>query len=659
MTVTITLTIASLGTGPFDLYSNVDGYTTPFETNVAKALLLAGYTTSLVPDGATSIRVQSLGLCTNYIDIPIVDMPTATPSMTPTQTITPTPNELCPQQMVISNSSNPSLFNNGTYNRLTTYSGGTFTSAWANAIDPRIVIGTAPDGNDYAIYLLVSGSTYYHYVYNDPLDDWGIVVTTGDTYLNGGTYINAAYINAANSLFDGTLYYPGTGTKGTFVTYYLSYPPICPTQTPSNTATPTQTPTNTATINPTPTITATPTITSTPSNTPTLTQTPTNTATQTQTPTQTATPTISCFSELHYSGLTACDGACSLTSSTILYWPVSQGSSLNVGEFAYLDCGFTIPAPNGFYVPSSNTNRYIETINGTGLVGAAAPTGCSTCPTPTPTTTTTQTPSPTPPNCECHDGIINNNDAFSFYDCSGILFAGGAESGSEICYDILKSHSANITDNGPSIICQCLPPTPTPTQTLTQTPTNTTTVTPTTLCCYQYEVTNYYTTSKIVYYTDCDGTPSSISCVGNGFQTYITCAVEGSVYTNETVCNNTSVDCITWVAANTPCGGCISSTPTPTATSTIPVTPTETPTQTPTESGISYVYYEATQYLNCVQNSAPGAYILRVPSNLDSGTWWCGDDGNQYQFQANTSGPTYDITATTFASPSSCANLPC
>lgn len=163
-----------------------------------------------------------------------------------------------------------------------------------------------------------------------------------------------------------------------------------------------------------------------------------------------------------------------------------------------------------------------------------------------------------------------------------------------------------------------LPPTPTPTNTptISQTPTYTPTltVTPTTLCCYQYEVTNYYTTSKIVYYTDCDGTPSSVSCAGNGLQTYINCALEGSLFTNDTVCDNSSTDCITWNAANTPCGGCVTSTPTPTETPTNTQTPTQTPTNTPTptvtpSSVVSYSFclgYDSTDcglacddYANC------------------------------------------------------------
>lgn len=176
---------------------------------------------------------------------------TSTPTVTPTPTITQTPNALCPAEIIISNASNTTTFNNGTYSRLTSYSGGTFISAWGGPLSTnRVVVGTAPDGKDYATYLLVSGSTYYQYIYNEPLADWGVVVTTGDTWLNGGTFISALYIGASTSLTDGSLYYPATGNKGTFVTYYLSYPAICPSPTPTNTSTPTVTPTLTPSSTP-------------------------------------------------------------------------------------------------------------------------------------------------------------------------------------------------------------------------------------------------------------------------------------------------------------------------------------------------------------------------------------------------------------------------
>ena len=72
MTVKITLTTAQSDAGPFDLYSNIDNYQTPFETGVTKFALTAGYTSTVVPDYAAYVRVKCTGLCTNYIDIPLL-----------------------------------------------------------------------------------------------------------------------------------------------------------------------------------------------------------------------------------------------------------------------------------------------------------------------------------------------------------------------------------------------------------------------------------------------------------------------------------------------------------------------------------------------------------------------------------------------------------
>jgi len=82
MTVLITLTTAGTDSGPFDLYSNLDGYLSAFESGVSKASLLAGYPSALVPDYTTTIRVRSNnGLCTNYVEIP-VEQPTTTSTTT-------------------------------------------------------------------------------------------------------------------------------------------------------------------------------------------------------------------------------------------------------------------------------------------------------------------------------------------------------------------------------------------------------------------------------------------------------------------------------------------------------------------------------------------------------------------------------------------------
>ena len=83
MTVLITLTTAGVDSGPFNLYTELDGYITPFETGVAKIDLEAGYTSTLVPDYATIIRVKSTGSCVNYVDITLTEITTTTTTTLP------------------------------------------------------------------------------------------------------------------------------------------------------------------------------------------------------------------------------------------------------------------------------------------------------------------------------------------------------------------------------------------------------------------------------------------------------------------------------------------------------------------------------------------------------------------------------------------------
>jgi len=71
MTVLITLTTAGTDATVFDLYSNLDGYVTPFATDIPKASLVAGYTSSVVPDYTTTVKVQAKGICTNNVYIPL------------------------------------------------------------------------------------------------------------------------------------------------------------------------------------------------------------------------------------------------------------------------------------------------------------------------------------------------------------------------------------------------------------------------------------------------------------------------------------------------------------------------------------------------------------------------------------------------------------
>ncbi len=90
MTVLVTLTLAGTDVGPFNLFSNVDGYTTPLATGVSRAALIAGYSLAGVPDIASIIRAQSTGTCTNYLDMLLSGATTTTTTSTSSTSTTST-----------------------------------------------------------------------------------------------------------------------------------------------------------------------------------------------------------------------------------------------------------------------------------------------------------------------------------------------------------------------------------------------------------------------------------------------------------------------------------------------------------------------------------------------------------------------------------------
>jgi hypothetical protein len=116
MTVLITLTVAGADSGPFNLYSNIDGYTSAFEVGVSKAALLAGYSSALVPNFTTVIRVLSTGDCTNYIDITL-DAPSTTTTSSSSTTTTTTSGIPCDTYQMVGVSDAPGCpgFVNYTY----------------------------------------------------------------------------------------------------------------------------------------------------------------------------------------------------------------------------------------------------------------------------------------------------------------------------------------------------------------------------------------------------------------------------------------------------------------------------------------------------------------------------------------------------------------
>ena len=82
MTILITLTTVGIDCSTFDIYSNVDGFLSAFETDIPKASLSAGFSSANVPDGTTIIRVKAKGLCSNYIDLQLINATTTTSTTT-------------------------------------------------------------------------------------------------------------------------------------------------------------------------------------------------------------------------------------------------------------------------------------------------------------------------------------------------------------------------------------------------------------------------------------------------------------------------------------------------------------------------------------------------------------------------------------------------
>ena len=90
MNVYIQLISAGTNTGPFNLFSDTDGYVIPFEENISKTKLLIGFTAVLVPDDTTTIKIVSEGECTTDIYLSIIPTTTTTTTSTSTTTSTTT-----------------------------------------------------------------------------------------------------------------------------------------------------------------------------------------------------------------------------------------------------------------------------------------------------------------------------------------------------------------------------------------------------------------------------------------------------------------------------------------------------------------------------------------------------------------------------------------
>ena len=271
--------------------------------------------------------------------------------------------------------------------------------------------------------------------------------------------------------------------------------------------------------------------TQTPTPTQTLTSTPTNTPTQTSTstPTQTQTSTL---------GVTPTSTSTPTETPTLTATNTPTQTPTQTSTLGLTPTSTSTPTQTPTLTATSTSTQTPTQTSTMGLTPTSTPTSTET-PTQTPTQTLTSTPTQT---------LTSTNTPTS---------------------------------------------TPTLSQTSTTTPTSTPTQTPTTPCedCYGYEITNYYSITQLIDYTDCDGNINSISVIGGGVggAGNIPCAVENSLnYGLLTLCSGAPfVDCLVVERAVNTCGNTCT-TPTP--------TPTSTQTQTPTTPCEDCYGYEITNY---------------------------------------------------------------
>jgi len=269
MTATITLTTAGVDTGNFSLYSNVDGYTTAFESGITRAALLAGFTSTNVPASTTIIRVKSISSCTNYIDLAVEVITTTTTTVAPTTTTTTCAPDGTFLYSTCSGTDLVNVYANGTC--------GTYTTvAEVNSASCGYI---APTVSTYAVTNIgtttATGNGAATYGSDSPFGFRGIAYSTSPNPTIGGDYDldgtgSGAITTSMTGLASNTLYYvrafayDGVTHYGNQVTFTTGGVATTTTTTLTPTTTTTAAPTTTTTtVAPTTTTTVAPTTTTT------------------------------------------------------------------------------------------------------------------------------------------------------------------------------------------------------------------------------------------------------------------------------------------------------------------------------------------------------------------------------------------------------------
>lgn len=148
MNVYIQLISAGTNTGPFNIYSDVDGFVTSFENNISKTKILKGFTSVLVPDDTSIIKIVSEGDCSTdvYLDV--------TPYITTTTTTSTTLTTTSTTSTTTSTTSTTS-----TTTTSTTTSSTTTTTTTGYPVQ-KLLVGRSVEGNLYINSTTMCGELY-------------------------------------------------------------------------------------------------------------------------------------------------------------------------------------------------------------------------------------------------------------------------------------------------------------------------------------------------------------------------------------------------------------------------------------------------------------------------------------------------------------------
>ena len=247
------------------------------------------------------------------------DSPVTTPTPTPTS------NPVCPEQLILTQGT-PNQFSGftGTYNRLYSWSGGSFNYVFYSQTPDTWTFDTPDLSGNYGVAYGRFDGTNYYTIFAEATTPGNISLYDGtsrtDNYAIGLLPLGSSpLIDLTLTTINNVKYPVGSGS----FTFFISYPSVCPTTTP------TPTPTSTPAFVTTPT--------QTPTNTGTPTQTPTQTSTIATTPTQTPTPSpttpIQIFT--HSAVLATCSDYCNAnynittsTSATASYAALTIGDTI-------------------------------------------------------------------------------------------------------------------------------------------------------------------------------------------------------------------------------------------------------------------------------------------------------------------------------------------